>query len=141
MAKYTLKQAPKIWKKRERDIPVKSMQAAAKASRAFQRTTKRLAPRKTGETRNSIVRKKIKTGWQVTSFVVGSFKQNLWANRSAGTRQSPNPRMVWNKRRPTFYGDGSHVITGTPGFWGLGAQKTRRMFMRELRKGIRKVFD
>ena len=81
--------------------------------------SKNRAPRKTGETIESIRGKKITDGqYRVKSLVKGTFKQNLWTN---GTEPYDRPRMFWNNYRPTRYGDGSHRTTGMPGWWTKSA--------------------
>lgn len=99
---------------------------------------KRLAPNKSGETISGI--RKIKRSndrYSVESTVPGSFKQNLWANQRAPYRR---PKMWWNRRQPTLYGDGSHRITGTPRFFDRAAQLTQKkikgIFVRNTKSAL-----
>lgn len=81
-----------------------------------------------GETINGIKVRRIGRGYRVISDVPaksGGFKQNMWANRTGSSRQ---PRMRWNKGKPTLYGDGSHNITGTPRFFDRAVQNTQKQY-------------
>lgn len=96
---------------------------------------KRLAPRDTGETMQGIKKRRLKSGRWVAESTVRpkgrtKFRQNLWANR---TNPHRNPKMVWNKGRPVLYGHG-HATSGTPRFWDIAAQKTRRLFGRVMNR-------
>lgn len=91
----------------------------ADASAKFIIRAKNRAPRDTGETVNSIKLLQINGKmFRVVSIVSGRFKQNLWTNRSPPFAK---PKMVWNNRQETTYGDGSHNTTGMPEWWTKSA--------------------
>ncbi len=97
---------------------------------------KRLAPKKSGQTIRGIRKRRRKTGYIVESTVNGSFKQNMWANQSAPFRR---PRMRWNMDRPTLYGDGSHMTTGTPRFFHFATLRSRKVLLNTTRKNTLKA--
>lgn len=106
-------------------------QVIIKAVKYAMYNAQRLAPAKKGgqgETKQGFRIQKVKPyHYKLINHVKGHkyFKQNLWANRSEGFSR---PRMVWNNRKPTLYGDGSHTITGTPQFFDKGVKLAQDKF-------------
>jgi hypothetical protein len=97
-----------------------------------------MSPNKSGALRRGILREKIESGqYQVSSSVPGPFPYQMWINQTAPFR---SVKVVWNGRKPTVYGDGSHVNTGTPRFWHFATLRTREMFAKLGLKNTRKVF-
>ena len=104
-------------------------------AKLMQRTAKKLAPKKTGETMRGIRRRKNKLGWTVESLVRGRFKQNLFANQTAPFRTlrfiKPNkffasPQTVVYGQSATTPGGKSVVWTGKPRFWHFASLRTRK---------------
>lgn len=126
-------------RRKEKIINIGSAREAAKFDRNLARN---LAPKKSGETRAGIIAVRLTpTHYQVISDVTpkgkSGFKQNMWANRS-----SPfvRPRMYWNKWRPTMYGDGSHQITGMPGFFDEAGVQTKFAFADLTIRELHRIF-
>lgn len=144
MASYiNLQQYRRVWQRRANEVVKAGDRSSLGASIFMMNTAKRLAPRLTGETIKGISKHKLKSGRYIVQSKVSpkgssQFRQNLWANRSSPWAA---PRMVWNQKRPTRYGDGSHRISGTPRFFHFAAEKTRRRFNRlakvEVKKALR----
>lgn len=117
----------------------KSAKRSEKDAAAWQvAKAKQLAPVDTRATIRGIRRRNTSRGWTVESWVSGKFKQNMWANR---TSPFAAPRMRWNQGKPTVYGDRTHNITGTPGFFDVAAKMTRKKFrdvtLKHTRKSLR----
>ena len=142
MGTYTLKEYSKsVLPRRQRKL--KNMKSVQKAGNFMVRRAITLAPKKTGATISGIRgRPNGKNKYIVESIVPGPFYQNLWTNRTPGSRQSVAPKMWWNQDKPTVYGDGSHRITArTPGWFDVAVQFTRKKFkditVKELHKIMR----
>ncbi len=148
MVTIPLKKAPQLWKKRMRKLQQVQRKTPREASKLMQRIAKRLAPRKTGETIRGIIRRQIKNGWSVQSWVGGQFKQNLFANRTA-----PFRTIRYTQKNPFFavpqtvvYGrsakspSGNPIRwTGKPRFWHFASLRTRKHYKKQARKNTRKA--
>lgn len=122
--------------RRIKKLKASSMKTALEAATFMVARTKQLAPVHSGETRRNVRKRRNKNGYLISNYVQGSFKQNLWANRTAPYR---SVRMYWNGGRPTVYGDGSHRITGTPRFFHFATLHTRKKLQQLAKRNIRKV--
>jgi len=136
MATYTEKTAPRVWKKREKNVNKNADISSRAAAIEMRKTAKRLAPRRTGETVRGIrFKKKKDKRYEVTSKVIpkgrSRFMQNFWANQSEPWLAA---RMFWNENQPTIYSDGSHRTTGTPGFFNAATAITRQKFIKISRR-------
>ena len=101
--------------KRSRLLELAKQKTPQEAHSKFIVLAKNRVPIDTGETINNIRGFKLSPNkYRVMSTVSGSFKQNLWTNR---TRPFRRPRMRWNNGEETLYGDGSHRTTGQPQWW------------------------
>jgi len=136
MDTFNIHQYHRVWGKRARNLRKASVKTTSQAARLLVAEAKRRAPRKTGDTIRGIRSRKTKNGHVVESWVPGRFKQNLWANRSPPFGA---PRMVWNNRKPTVYGDGSHHTTGTPGFFTVATNVVRKRFPKIANRNTRKA--
>jgi len=148
MATVRLRDAPKLWSRRERRLKREQKVTPLRAAKRMQSIAKKLAPRGTGETIRGIRRRKVKNGWVVESLVRGRFKQNLFANRTAPFRTL---RFVKNNRffrspQSVVYGrggvsSGGNPIrwTGTPRFWHFASLRMRKKYGRQALKNTRKA--
>ena len=94
------------------------------------------APVHTGETIRGIRKRKKGKGYIVVSRVGGSFKHNLWANQ---TKPFRTVNMRWGQGRGVVYGDGSHRTTGTPRFFHIATNMTKRKFHELVRTNTGKA--
>jgi len=94
------------------------------------------AGRWSGETISNIRKRKVKEGWGVESWVSGGFKQNLWMNSTAPFAA---PRMWWNNKLPTVYGDGTHRATGEPRFFDKAFIETKKQYDKYVAKNTEKT--
>jgi hypothetical protein len=127
MGTYTnIKQYRAVWNKRAKAIHKAADKSSSQAATYMVLKAKAYAPKYTGATMSGIRRRKRKNGeWTVESWVPGPFKQNMWANQ---TPPFAAPRMVWNGKRPTIYGDGSHHTTSVriPFFTVAGLETAKK---------------
>lgn len=133
---FNLTQYRNVLNKRKNRLKREGVRTSNQAAELIKTIAKRLAPRKSGETIRGIRKRKRGNKWIVESWVPGSFKQNLWANRTVPFNR---PKVIWNQRRPTRYGDGSHITTGTPGFFNIAVKQVRKKFGRLARKNTQKA--
>jgi hypothetical protein len=125
---YTIKQYPGILNNRIKSLNKAVRRNPSKAATFLVKKAKQLAPRKTGATIRGIRKRKLKKGYTVESWVPGTFKQNMWANRSDPFRTN---------RRMGMYGKGQR-ITGTPAFFTVATHITRKKFFDTMRKDTKK---
>lgn len=102
----------------------------ASYTKGLSRKIKSKAPHRTGETKSGIKWNLINsTRSRIVSEVSGKgstgFRQNMWANRTPPHNQ---PKMFWNNKKPTVYGDGSHVTSGLPGFFDITVFRNKNKF-------------
>jgi len=139
MATYTLDQYQKVWRARARELKRASNRSASTAAMFMRNTARGFAPMKSGRLRQGIIATPLKDQeWQVSSGVSFSFPYHLWVNK---TPPYKSPKMWWNGFHPTVYGDGTHRITGTPGYWTQAKIQTTRFFGNIARENVRKVFS
>lgn len=114
-----------------------------KTVKKMKKTAKSLAPVSSGKTKAGIKFRKTKSGYRLISTVSGSFKQNMFANRT-------NPYRTINiKKTNRFYKGGQTVIyggpakspsgkqirwTGKPGFFDLAIRESIPGYRNELKK-------
>lgn len=142
MGTYTLKQYRQVQVNRIKALKRSMNRSSLSAAKFHVLQAKRLAPRLTGETVRGIRKRKLSNARWISESIVSAkgqgFRQNMWANRSPPYH---NPRMVWNRRKPTFYGQG-HNATGFHqgmGFFDKATQLTRRQFGRVFRRNTIKA--
>lgn len=123
-------------RKQIKGIKKAGVKTGLQAANLLIKIAKFLAPRKTGATIRGIRKRKSREGWTVESWVSGRFKQNLWVNQ---TSPFGAPLMVWNNRKPTIYGDGTHRTTGTPRFFHLATMRTRKKYIKLARANTLKA--
>lgn len=126
-----------------RSKKLKNSKGVSRTAKFMLREAIKRAPRRTGETIKGLQAKKVRDNeWQVVSSVrpkgTTGFRQNMWTNRSP---PYDRPRMYWNKNRMTMYGDGSHRITGTPGWFTISALLTARRFPKFTQGEVRRVIS
>jgi|TARA_Y100000310_G_scaffold103241_1_gene101522 hypothetical protein len=126
----------KVWALRAKKMRQAGIDSSGKASKLMIAEAKRLAPRKTGRLIKGIRRRKKKQGWEVESWVSGSFKYNFWINQQAPYR---TVNMRWNEFKPTVYGDGTHRSTGTPRFFHFATLKARKDYLKLSKINTRKA--
>lgn len=133
MGTYRIQDYPRVLRNRAKRL--KNVSSVARAATFMMQRASIMAPHSSGETLQSIRRKRITNNqYQVQSKVSGKpysggkFYQNLWANMTPGSHQSRTPKMWWNKHKPTLYGSGPFIWTGTPGFFDIAAKMTRKKF-------------
>jgi len=138
MAKYTPDQYQLRLRRLARDIKRGGSRTAEASAKYMESTAKGVAPRKKGDLREGIVARPKGKGarWEVTSSVKGPFPYQFWVNNQAPYRTLG---MVWNQRRGTVYGDGSHTVTGTPGYWSYAFRRTALFAKRVGRKNMQKA--
>lgn len=92
---------------------------SAETARNIKKTAKRLAPMHTGKTKQGIRTRKKKKKWVVSSTVPGSFKQNLFANRSPPFRTLSFSRgnRFYREKQTVVYGKGAVSPSGKPIRW------------------------
>ena len=116
----------------------------AKAASYMVLQAKRRAPRYSGQTIQGIRRKKSGKSYTVESWVPGTFKQNLWANQTSPFRtlhyRKGNFRFGIKKGTRAIYGKTpSHFNwSGTPRFFHIATNMTRRKFGEIARKNTQK---
>jgi len=114
----------------------------SKAATFLQATAIKLAGVKSGETIRGIKKTKGKKGYIVVSRVspkgTKGFRQNLWMNRTAPHR-SISVRWAKPKGKKIVYGDGSHMITGTPRFFHIATLRAWDKFKELARMNTRKA--
>ena len=119
-----------------------AIKTPSKTATFLQATAIKLAGVKTGETIRGIKKTKGKKGYQVVSRVspkgTKGFRQNLWMNRTAPHR-SVAVRWAKPKGKKIVYGDGSHMITGTPRFFHIATLRAWGKFKNLARMNTRKA--
>ena len=153
MGTYTLKEYPNVLRRRVKRL--KRMKSPMQAARFMIGRGKQRAPNYTRETINSLRSKNLKGNVaKVESFVSGSFKQNIWANRGianvkAGAGGVPGrfhtPKMRWNKKggkmQKTLYGKGPANWSGQGGWFNLAGMDTRKKFKDLTIREVSKVME
>src|SRR3990167_6928275 len=132
----SIKEYQEVMRKRADKLRKIHTNGPSNAATFIQATAIKLAPRHTGETILGIRKYRVKKGhYAIESSVApkgkSGFMQNFWANQSVPFR---SVRMRWNRFKPTLYGRGPAVWTGTPRFFHLAALRGRGKF-RDLKIG------
>jgi hypothetical protein len=155
MATYTVSQFSKVLNKRRRELRKSGTTTCAKASKFMQDLAKHLAPKDSGETVRGIIRRKKGKGYEVTSWVPGTFKQNLWANQTAPFRTLRFPKGGWIPPGKSYTGryvkianPGDAIVygqdprfnwTGTPRFFHIATIRSREAFRKLAIKNTKKA--
>jgi len=132
MATFTLEQYRKVWNTRLRTLNKNFKTTPNAGAKILAANARRLAPRRTGALLQSIKQRK-------NTVTVGGLRNQgfpyvMWIEQRAPYR---SVRMRWNEGKPTIYGDGSHVRTGTPRFFHFATLRARKKFPLMVRKAFR----
>lgn len=100
-----------------RSAKLKNLKSPGIAAKIHSTIANRLAPVDKGNLKAGLMTQKIDDNtYSSISGVFHKFPYNFWVNKRM---PYANPKMVWNGGKPTIYGDGSHQITGIPGFFDI----------------------
>ena len=161
MGTYNLDQYQKVWRARAKELKRAAKKTTSTSAMFMRNTARGFAPIKTTKLRQGINARPSTSGgnsnaWEVSSIVPGAFPYNLWVNKSAGYKTltfkskggwippskstTGNWVRVFAPNTSVVYGDGSHINTGTPGYWTQAKIQTSRFFGNLARKNVRNVF-